>query len=666
MTTHGSDGAGRRLADQLWLTIVRQDGNDLRCNCPYCPSHDSFGIDINSAVWHCFACGRGGSGYDLALHCTGDKEQAKAVMVTVGLFEENWQPPTAIGPEPSGNGDIEPADVIERWATAKGTTAEGFRAFGASPMKSDPEGIKFQLIDADGKPVSHYTLTTANPKGMYATGKPWGMFLPGCRPTPGERWLIVEGVKDAAALWSLGYKHVAGLPGSFLAPQFAPLFAGCSTVLVPDRDNAGQTGYRKSVSVLQGHATECRVAILPAELKPSGGDDVRDCLKRSNGPQAVRRAVDTARAVGPTGEPLTYPRFVDVIDCKQLLALDLRSQFLIRDVLVEGQPAIVGGRSKTLKTSILTDAVVSLGSGTPFLGQFAVPAPKKVCFWSGESGAAVVRETAVRIAKQKGIHLADCSIFWSFDLPKLCQKDHLAALGDSIAARGIEVVVIDPLYLSLLSADSGGRSSDLFFMGTILQPLAELGQATGCTFVLVHHFRKNAQSADGDEPCALESLAQSGVGEWARQWLLLERRVPYKTDGCHDLWMRAGGSAGHASFWGLSIDEGILDPETFSGRKWDVELKHVSDVRDEKKKEKDTQKAAAMEQKEGEDIDQIITALRQFPKGESLLTIRTAARLGANAANYALLTLQKDGKVEECAFTKKNQQIYSGYRLIEP
>ena len=85
-------------------------------------------------------------------------------------------------------------------------------------------------------------------------GKPVGLFLPKRKPLVGEQWIIVEGVKDAAALQQLGYK-VAGLPNSQLAPKFAPLFSGVDVTVIPDGDTSGQEGAAKtgkSCGVLPG------------------------------------------------------------------------------------------------------------------------------------------------------------------------------------------------------------------------------------------------------------------------------------------------------------------------------------------------------------------------------------------------------------------------------
>lgn len=361
----------------------------------------------------------------------------------------------------------------------------------------------------------------------------------------------------------------------------------------------------------------------------------------------------------PEREP---PAFAKLLSCPELIAMDLRQQFLVKRILVAGQPGVIGGRSKTLKTSLATDLVVSLGSGTKFLGEF--PAERvTVGFWSGESGAAVIRETAQRVAKSKGVSLADCSIFWNFSLPKLSMRDHLEVLATVILDKKLQVAVIDPLYLALLTADAAGKSSDLFFMGAMLQPLAELTRETGATIVLLHHFRKTGQ-VDEEEPAGLEELAQSGVAEWARQWILLQRRAPYQGDGCHELFMRAGGSAGHASLWGVDVDEGVLDPETFEGRKWNVEVKSISDARAAAKQSRERRKVQEQEQKASEYRRRLLEALRQFPDGETSRVLREAS--GLNSTNYgvALRALLQEGRATACQVAKSGGE-YDGFRGIE-
>ena len=65
--------------------------------------------------------------------------------------------------------------------------------------------------------------------------------FPGRTPVVGETWLIVEGVKDAAACHGLGF-NAAGMIGCSLLANFEKLFAGCHVILVPDLDNAAYRG----------------------------------------------------------------------------------------------------------------------------------------------------------------------------------------------------------------------------------------------------------------------------------------------------------------------------------------------------------------------------------------------------------------------------------------
>jgi hypothetical protein len=360
----------------------------------------------------------------------------------------------------------------------------------------------------------------------------------------------------------------------------------------------------------------------------------------------------TDQAPGNPNEPLP---FTQMLTGGELLALDLRPSFLVKGVLVEGQPMIVAGRSKTLKSGIACDLVVSLGSGTPFLGRFDVPRQVAVGFWSGESGAATIRETAKRQAAARGIDLADTWGYWSFDLPRLSDLHHLDALEETIRAHGLKVAVLDPLYLCLLSPETAGGASNVFLMGSLLQGLTRLGQRTGATIILLHHFRKGGQ-IDEENPAGLEELAQSGVAEWARQWLLLQRRVPYQNDGNHALWMRCGGSAGHSSLWGVNIDEGTIDPDTGEGRRWAVTVCPAADARKEAQRDKERRKAAEREQREGEHRARLLATLKTLPDGDTGKALRETS--GLNTTNFAraMACLIQEGRAARCKVTKRNRE----------
>jgi len=221
-------------------------------------------------------------------------------------------------------------------------------------------------------------------------------------------------------------------------------------------------------------------------------------------------------------------------------------------------------------------------------------------------------------------------------------------------------VIIDPLYLALLSAETAGAASNLFAMGAALQPLSKLAQEAGVTLIVLHHFRKGGQPSE-DEPAGLEELTMSGAAEWARQWILLQRRAAYQGDGRHLLWMRCGGSAGHASLWGVTIDEGQLDPDTFTGRTWEVTVAPVADARAEAKAEQENRKAAEQEKREGEHRDRLLAVLRTMPDGNTERALSKAARLNPDSFYRAITALLQEGRAATCKVTK-NGASYDAFR----
>jgi replicative DNA helicase len=246
-------------------------------------------------------------------------------------------------------------------------------------------------------------------------------------------------------------------------------------------------------------------------------------------------------------------------------------KWLVPQVLVAGQPAVVGGPKKAMKTSVVLDLAISLGSATPFLGRFPVPQKARVAVLSGESGAATLQETAHRICKAKGISLEGCDVLWQPDgLPRLSDPGDREELRRGLAEAGVEVVVIDPLYLCLLGGGERAAASNLYEVGPLLLRASDACLDAGATPVLVHHAIKAApRKAGGGDPLDLEDLAFAGVGEFARQWLLLSRSSPYRPGtGSHGLTLAVGGSAGHSAVYSVTIEEGA----GADGRRWQVRV----------------------------------------------------------------------------------------------
>ena len=156
--------------------------------------------------------------------------------------------------------------------------------------------MRFPVYDANGNQhsycdVSPYARGKLN-KGMLPKDGKQGLFLPSRTPEVGETWLIVEGPKDAAVLHSLGYS-AAGMTGCRLPKESQRIFAGCVVILVPDLDRPALRATVENGKRLESVVDSVRVARLPGELKPKGGDDVRDVIKRA-GSEAVECAISDA------------------------------------------------------------------------------------------------------------------------------------------------------------------------------------------------------------------------------------------------------------------------------------------------------------------------------------------------------------------------------------
>jgi len=153
----------------------------------------------------------------------------------------------------------------------------------------------------------------------------------------------------------------------------------------------------------------------------------------------------------------------------------------------------------------------------------------------------------------------------------------------------------------------------------------------------------------------------SGAAEWARQWLLLQRRAAYQGDGRHLLWMRCGGSAGHSSLWGVTIDEGQLDPETFTGRTWDVTVAPVADARAEAKHDQEARKAAEQEEAGGRTPGTAVDRAAERARGRHGPSVAGGGGVKQQDFCDGHSCLIQEGRAERCEITKKGA-TYDAYK----
>ena len=368
---------------------------------------------------------------------------------------------------------------------------------------------------------------------------------------------------------------------------------------------------------------------------------------------------DLAMRVGATVEPLAAVKpptryKIRDISHEDFANADFSINYLCDQIIVEGQPFIVAGPQKCLKTSITLDLIFSLATGTPFLGRFAVPSAVPVGIISGESGGGTLQQTMREIARARGRSMTPAPIRWGFDLPQLSCREHLEALTDWIDEHKLRVAAIDPAYLALLVGTVNKSASNLFDMGSVLIGLTEVGRKTGCTIGLIHHFRKSSQSDRYSRP-GLEDMSMSGFAEWARQWLLLARRSAYRSNGIHDLWIVAGGSAGHSGEFSLTVNEGT----NLTGREWQVVFDaQTEDAPEIKAAKKAGQRDAAFQR----DQDKILAILAKGPSTVRKIRVATSIK-DARIIDCAGALMERGLISHSDSLIASNGRTYSGYQI---
>ena len=199
----------------------------------------------------------------------------------------------------------ETLNAIEHMATVKRCSGDSLREYGAT---ADGDAVRFPAYGPDRQQCTEYRVWPGREgkhgKGMFAKGKPAGLFFPlgdqGPRfPTPEETWIVCEGVKDAAAYRSLDYL-ACGLNTDHLAAKFAELFRGANVVLIPDRTADAEAKAKTSAALLSGVAESVKIGTLPLPIGGSRGDDARDVLKQKDGEQLLRRSIESAAPWRPS------------------------------------------------------------------------------------------------------------------------------------------------------------------------------------------------------------------------------------------------------------------------------------------------------------------------------------------------------------------------------
>src|SRR3984885_7383833 len=186
---------------------------------------------------------------------------------------------------------------------------------------------------------------------------------------------------------------------------------------------------------------------------------------------------------------------------------EIQSQENAQRWLVEGlwgasSVGVIGGAPKCAKTWLGLDMALSVATGTPCLGKYAVPEPGPVLVYLAEDSLRVVGERIEGMARHRGLDIDQVAIYAiTVSALRLDHDRDRTRLWETARWLRPKLLVLDPLVrLHGIDENHAGEVAEL------LGYFRSLQRQLGISVLLVHHTRKNA----GDGAAAGQGLRGSG------------------------------------------------------------------------------------------------------------------------------------------------------------
>jgi hypothetical protein len=177
-----------------------------------------------------------------------------------------------------------------------------------------------------------------------------------------------------------------------------------------------------------------------------------------------------------------------VVRVAELPSEELAERWLVEQLWCARSVGVIGGAPKCAKTWLGLDMALSVATGTPCLGRYAVPEPGPVLVYLAEDALRAVRERIEGMARHRGLDLEAVEIH-VITVPVL-RLDHdrdRTRLWETARRLRPRLLVLDPLVrLHGIDENHAGDVAELLGYFRTLQ------RELGLSVLLVHHTRKNA------------------------------------------------------------------------------------------------------------------------------------------------------------------------------
>lgn len=167
---------------------------------------------------------------------------------------------------------------------------------------------------------------------------------------------------------------------------------------------------------------------------------------------------------------------------------DHSQRWLVEQLWSASAVGVIGGAPKCSKTWLGLDLALSVATGTPCLGKYAVPEPGPVLMYLAEDALPLLRERVAGMARHRGVDLQSVEIHViTAATLRLDLDPHRTRLFETAKRLRPRLLLLDPLVrLHGIDENNAGEVAELLAYIRSLQRQLDL------SVVLVHHTRKNA------------------------------------------------------------------------------------------------------------------------------------------------------------------------------
>ena len=175
--------------------------------------------------------------------------------------------------------------------------------------------------------------------------------------------------------------------------------------------------------------------------------------------------------------------------------------WLVEQLWGSSSVGVIGGAPKCSKTWLGLDLALSVATGTPCLGRYAVPQPGPVLVYLAEDALPIVRQRVEGMARHRGLALEQVELYViTAPTLRLDRDPHRRQLQQTAQRLRPRLLLLDPL-VRLHGIDENNASE----VAGLLAYLRQLQRQLDLSVMLVHHTRKNAAGV-----AAGQSLRGSG------------------------------------------------------------------------------------------------------------------------------------------------------------